>query len=222
MTVRVLLADDQELIRAGLEMMIDATDDLQVVGQASDGAEAVHLARSVRPHVVLMDIRMPSVDGIEATRQIVRAAGHGHPRVLVLSTFDLDEHVFEAFKAGASGFLVKDAPVHLLLDGIRAVAEGEALASPSVTRRLIERFAEAPGHALRRPPVLDKLTAREHEVLELVARGLSNAELARRLYVSEKTVKTHVSRILMKLGLRDRVQTVIFAYEAGIVVPGRD
>jgi DNA-binding NarL/FixJ family response regulator len=221
MTVSVLLADDQELVRSGLEMMIDSTDDLSVVGQAADGAEAARLAAELGPDVVVMDIRMPSLDGLEATRQIV-AAGEDGPRVLILTTFDLDEYVFEAFRAGASGFLVKDAPREQIVQGIRAVAAGEALASPSVTRRLIERFAAAPGASPSRARELEELTPREREVLELMARGLSNSELAARLYLSEKTVKTHVSRILMKLGLRDRVHAVILAYEAGLVVPGRD
>jgi DNA-binding NarL/FixJ family response regulator len=221
MTVSVLLADDQELVRSGLEMMIDSTDDLSVVGQAADGAEAVRLAAELGPDVVVMDIRMPSLDGLEATRQIV-AAGEDGPRVLILTTFDLDEYVFEAFRAGASGFLVKDAPREQIVQGIRAVAAGEALASPSVTRRLIERFAAAPGASPSRARELEQLTPREREVLELMARGLSNSELAARLFLSEKTVKTHVGRILMKLGLRDRVHAVILAYEAGLVVPGRD
>lgn len=221
MTVRVLLADDQELVRTGLEMIIDSTEDLQVVGHASDGAEVIELASRLGPDVVLMDIRMPSVDGIEATRRILSIAGGDGPRVLMLTTFDLDEYVFEAFRAGASGFLVKDAGREQIVEGIRAVAAGEALASPSVTRRLIERFADAPGPSPRQPQGLEELTPREREVLELMARGLSNAELAEHLYLSEKTVKTHVGRILMKLDLRDRVQAVVLAYEAGIVVPGR-
>ena len=221
MTVRVLLADDQELVRAGLEMIIDSTDDLQVAGHASDGSEAVDLARRLDPDVVLMDVRMPSIDGIEATRRIASGATDG-PRVLMLTTFDLDEYVFEAFAAGASGFLLKDAPREQIITGIRAVGAGEALASPSVTRRLIERFVDAPAVRAKLPRELDDLTPREREVLELVARGHSNAELAEHLHLSEKTVKTHVGRILMKLGLRDRVQAVVFAYEAGIVIPGRD
>jgi DNA-binding NarL/FixJ family response regulator len=220
-TLRVLLADDQELVRAGLEMIIDASDGLDVVAQAGTGEQAVELARRLEPDVVLMDIRMPSMDGIEATRQIVSQRRGDTPRVLMLTTFALDEYVFGAFRAGASGFLVKDAPREQIVAGIAAVAAGEALASPSVTRRLIERFADAPGPAPR-PPELDELTPRETEVLELMARGLSNSELAQHLYLSEKTVKTHVSRILMKLGVRDRVHAVILAYEAGIVVPGRD
>jgi DNA-binding NarL/FixJ family response regulator len=220
MSVDVVLADDQELVRAGLEMILDATEDLRVVGQAADGEEAVELASRLEPDVVLMDIRMPKLDGIEATRRI--AAGEGATRVLVLTTFDHDEYVFEAFRAGASGFLVKDAPREQIVAGIRAVAAGEALASPSVTRRLIERLADSPEPAHTRPRGLEELTPREREVLEAVARGLSNAELAERFVLSEKTVKTHVSSILMKLGLRDRVQAVILAYEAGLVVPGRE
>ncbi|MDQ3675890.1 MAG: response regulator transcription factor [Actinomycetota bacterium] len=218
MTLQVLLVDDQELIRAGLEMIIDSTDDMQVIAQAANGQAAVDLALRLQPDVVLMDIRMPSLDGIEATRRI---ATHG-PRVLMLTTFDLDDYVYEAFKAGASGFLVKDAPRERIIDAIRAVAAGEALASPSVTRRLIERFVDAPGPSSKTPPQLDELTPREREVLELIARGLSNSELAQRLYLSEKTIKTHVGRILIKLGIRDRVQAVILAYEAGIVLPGHD
>jgi DNA-binding NarL/FixJ family response regulator len=221
-TVRVLLADDQELIRTGLEMVIDATDDLEVVGHASDGREAVELAGRLRPDVVVMDIRMPGVDGIQATRRIAATRSDGKPRVLMLTTFDLDEYVFEAFRAGASGFLLKDARGEEIANAIRAVAAGEALASPSVTRRLIERFVDSPGPSPKPPPGLDELTPREREVLELIARGLSNAELAERLYLSEKTVKTHVGRILLKLGLRDRVHAVILAYEAGIVVAGAE
>lgn len=222
MTVRVLLADDQELVRTGLEMIVDSAHDLQVVGQASHGEEAVELASRLQPDVVLMDIRMPGVDGIEATRRIVKAAARGGPRMLMLTTFDLDDYVFGAFAAGASGFLLKDAPREQILEGIRAVAAGEGLASPSVTRRLIERFADAPGPPLQPPAELAELTPREREVFEHMAHGLSNAELAERLYLSEKTIKTHVGRILMKLGLRDRVHAVILAYESGVVAPGRD
>jgi DNA-binding NarL/FixJ family response regulator len=221
-TVRVLVADDQELVRAGLEMIIDSTAHLEVLGQAEDGEQAVELARRLEPDVVLMDVRMPAMDGIDATRRIVGQRRGDWPRVLMLTTFDLDEYVFGAFKAGASGFLVKDAPREQIIEGITAVAAGEALASPSVTRRLIERFVDAPGPAPARPPQLNELTPRESEVLELMARGLSNTELAEHLYLSEKTIKTHVGRILMKLEVRDRVQAVILAYEAGIVVPGRD
>ena len=221
MTVSVLLVDDQELVRAGLEMIIDSVGDLQVAGHAADGLEAVELTRQLHPDVVLMDIRMPAIDGIAATRRIAANSADG-PRVLMLTTFDLDEYVFEAFTAGASGFLLKDAPRQQILAGIRAVAAGEALASPSVTRRLIERFVDAPTVPVKPPKELDELTAREREVLALLARGHSNAELAEHLYLSEKTVKTHIGRILMKLGLRDRVQAVVFAYETGIVLPGRN
>ncbi len=218
----VLLVDDQDLVRTGLEMIVGAAPDLEVVGQAADGGEAVREAQRLQPDVVLMDVRMPEMDGIEATRRIVATCPDPGPRVLMLTTFDLDEYVFEAFAAGASGFLVKDAPRQTIVDGIRAVAQGEGLASPSVTRRLIERVVALPAATAQRPAVLDDLTPREHEVLVEIARGHSNPEIAARLYLSEKTVKTHVGRILMKLGVRDRVQAVVLAYEAGVVVPGRD
>jgi DNA-binding NarL/FixJ family response regulator len=214
--IRVLLADDQALVRAGFRMILKAEPGIEVAGEAGDGAEAVARARELAPDVVLMDVRMPVLDGIEATRQIVD--GDEAPRVLVLTTFDLDEYVYEALRAGASGFLLKDAPEEQLLAGIRIVADGGSLFAPSVTRRLIERFADT---RLRRPPPeLDELTPRELEVLRLVARGLSNAEIASSLVVSEHTVKTHVAHILGKLDLRDRVQAVVLAYEAGIVLPG--
>ena len=218
----VLIVDDQDLVRTGLEMIVGAAGDLAVVGQAADGAEAVREAQRLLPDVVLMDVRMPGTDGIEATRQIVATCPDPGPRVLMLTTFDLDDYVFQAFAAGASGFLVKDAPRQTIVDGIRAVAQGEGLASPSVTRRLIERVVAAPAHTVVRPAVLDDLTPREHEVFVAMARGESNPEIATRLFLSEKTVKTHVGRILMKLGVRDRVQAVVLAYEAGVVVPGRD
>ena len=219
---RVLLVDDQDLVRTGLEMIVGAAQDLEVVGQAATGVAAVAEAARLAPDVVLMDVRMPEMDGIEATRRIV-GDGHGSsPRVLMLTTFDLDEYVFEAFAAGASGFLVKDAPRQTILDGIRAVAQGEGLASPSVTRRLIERVVAGPRPRAGRPAVLDELTPREHEVFVEIARGRSNPEIAQRLYLSEKTVKTHVGRILMKLQVRDRVQAVVLAYEAGVVLPGRE
>ncbi len=210
--IRVLLADDQALVRAGFSMIIKAEPGIEVVGEAGDGAEAVALAHDLAPDVVLMDVRMPEMDGIEATRSIV--AGDGAPRVLVLTTFDLDEYVYEALRAGASGFLLKDAPEDQLLAGIRIVAAAGSLFAPSVTRRLIERFAGA--RAASRPPSLDELTPRELEVLRLVARGLSNAEIATTLFLSEHTVKTHVAHILRKLDLRDRVQAVVLAYESGI------
>jgi DNA-binding NarL/FixJ family response regulator len=214
--IRVLLADDQALVRAGFRMILGTEPGLEVVGEAGDGRAAVALTRSLEPDVVLMDIRMPELDGVEATRLI--AGSEGSPRVLVLTTFDLDEYVYEALRAGASGFLLKDAPEEQLISGIRIVAEGGSLFAPSVTRRLIERFAgstTAPA-----PPALDELTPRELEVLRLVAAGRSNTEIASSLVVSEHTVKTHVARILQKLDLRDRVQAVVLAYETGVVRPG--
>jgi len=214
--IRVLLADDQALVRAGFRMILKAEPGIEVVGESADGREAVELAGSLGPDVVLMDIRMPELDGIEATRRIVD--GDEAPRVLVLTTFDLDEYVYEALRAGASGFLLKDAPEEQLVAGIRVVAGGGSLFAPAVTRRLIERFAGA--KPAPTPAAFDDLTPRELEVLRLVARGLSNAEIAETLVVSEHTVKTHVARILSKLDLRDRVQAVVLAYEAGIVKPG--
>jgi DNA-binding NarL/FixJ family response regulator len=214
--IRVLLVDDQALVRAGFRMILKAEPGIEVVGEASDGAEAVTLARELEPDVVLMDIRMPDFDGIEATRRIVDR--EEAPRVLVLTTFDLDEYVYEALRAGASGFLLKDAPEEQLVAGIRIVADGGSLFAPQVTRRLIERFARS--HETTAPPALDELTPRELEVLRLVARGLSNAEIAATLVVSEHTVKTHVARLLQKLDLRDRVQAVVLAYETGVVQPG--
>jgi DNA-binding NarL/FixJ family response regulator len=219
--VRVLIADDQALVRAGFRMILDAEDDLDVVGEASDGAEAVEAARRLKPDVVLMDIRMPELDGIEATRRVLAGDQDPPVRVLMLTTFDLNEYVYEALRAGASGFLLKDVPPEQLADGIRVVARGDALLAPSITRRLIHEFAQAAPSAGPPPPGLDELTARELEVFKLVARGLSNAEIAAELIVSETTVKTHVARLLMKLGLRDRVQAVVLAYEAGIAVPGK-
>jgi DNA-binding NarL/FixJ family response regulator len=220
---RVLLADDQALLRQGLHMMVDAQPDLEVVGEAADGFEAVELATRLEPDVVLMDIRMPGMDGVEATRRICasRSVGCG-PRVIVLTTFDLDEYVVGALAAGASGFLLKDAPPADIIGGIRVVHAGNALLAPSVTRRLLDRFAtrlEIAG--LARPAGLELLTGREREVMELVVRGLSNAEIRKELYLSEPTVKTHVGRILMKLGVRDRVQLVVLAYEHGLAGPGR-
>ena len=214
--IRVLLADDQALVRAGFRMILRAEPGIEVVGEAGDGAEAVERARELEPDVVLMDVRMPVMDGIEATRRI--AGADGAARVLVLTTFDLDEYVYEALRAGASGFLLKDAPEEQLVAGIRIVADGGSLFAPAVTQRLIERFAGAqPAPA---SPAFDELTPRELEVLRLVARGLSNAEIATELVVSEHTVKTHVARLLQKLDLRDRVQAVVLAYEAGVVTPG--
>jgi len=215
--IRVLLADDQGLVRSGFRMILRADPGLHVVGEAGDGVEAVAAARDLAPDVVLMDVRMPRVDGIEATRQI--SLFPDAPRVLVLTTFDLDEYVFAALRAGASGFLLKDAPEAQLLAAIRIVAEGGSLFAPAVTRRLIERFADL-GEPTRPPPAVEVLTAREAEVLRLLARGRSNAEIAAELVVSEHTVKTHVGHVLSKLDLRDRIQAVILAYECGLVRPG--
>jgi DNA-binding NarL/FixJ family response regulator len=215
MTVRVVIADDQNLVRQGLRMILDAQPDIEVVEEAANGHEAVTAVRQVRPDVVLMDIRMPELDGIEATRRLT-AAGDETTHVLILTTFDLDEYVFDALRAGASGFLLKDAPAAQLVSAVRMVAVGDALLAPSITRRLIEEFSR-PGPAP--PPGLADLTPRELDVLRLVARGFSNAEIAAELVIGESTVKTHVTRLLMKLGLRDRVQAVVLAYEAGIVTP---
>jgi DNA-binding NarL/FixJ family response regulator len=216
--IRVLIADDQPVVSTGLEMILDAHDDFEVVGQAGDGDEAVTLARSLAPDVVLMDIRMPRVDGIEATRRITSARLAA--RVLILTTYGLDEYVYDALHAGAAGFLLKTDPPERLLEAIRVVAAGDALLAPEITRRLIDRFvAKRPS---RPSPELEALTAREREVLELLARGLTNAEIANELVVSDGTVKTHVARILAKLDLRDRTQAVIYAYEHAIVEPGGD
>jgi DNA-binding NarL/FixJ family response regulator len=218
---RVLIADDQPLMRTGFRMILDAEPDIEVVGEAVDGEEAIRLAARVRADVVLMDVRMPRLDGIEATRRLAGPGVEDPVRVLILTTFDLDEYVLSALRAGASGFLLKDAPPEDLVEAIRIVAAGDALIAPSVTRRLLDRFATSlPDPAATRPTALDSLTAREVEVLGLVARGMSNAEIAERLVVSETTVKTHVGRILAKLDLRDRVQAVVLAYETGIVRPG--
>jgi DNA-binding NarL/FixJ family response regulator len=220
MTIGVLIADDQTLVRTGFRMILDAEEDLRVVGEAKDGTDAVEAARRCHPDVILMDIRMPRMDGLEATRRIVR--GSDAPKVLMLTTFDLDEYVFDALRAGASGFLLKDAPPEQLVAGIRAVAEGQALLAPAITRRLIETFVQGAPRAATPPPELEELTDREREVLRLMARGLSNAEIANELIVSSTTVKTHVARVLSKLSLRDRVQAVVLAYETGIVTPGSD
>jgi len=218
--VRVLIVDDQALVRTGFRMILEAEPDLDVVGEASDGGEAVTHARSLAPDVVLMDVRMPEMDGIEATRQILDGDGAAS-KVVMLTTFDMDEYVYEALRAGASGFLLKDVPPEQLVAGIRAVASGDALLAPSVTRRVIEEFVRRPPDSVREPPTnLSELTARELEVLKLIARGLSNAEIANELFVSETTIKTHVAHVLMKLDLRDRVQAVVLAYESGLVQPG--
>jgi DNA-binding NarL/FixJ family response regulator len=225
--IRVLIADDQALVRAGFRMILDSEDDLDVVGEAADGVAAVDQARRLEPDVVLMDIRMPELDGIEATRRVLAAGGETPPRVLMLTTFDLNEYVYEALRAGASGFLLKDTPPERLAAAVRTVASGEALLAPSVTQRLIERFTTAPPDppALPEPApqaLVGRLTEREREVLTLIARGLSNADIAAALTLSAATVKSHVSRILTKLGLHDRVQAVVLAYESGFVRPGRD
>jgi DNA-binding NarL/FixJ family response regulator len=216
-TIRVLIADDQALIRGGFRLILDAQDDIEVVGEAIDGRDAIELFRRLGPEVVVMDVRMPSMDGIEATRRLT--AADSPARVLILTMFDLDEYVFEALRAGASGFLLKDRPPEELVDAVRVVASGEALLSPSVTRRLIEEFARRRDPPTP-PPVLEELTDREREVLELMGQGLSNAEITERLFVAETTVKTHVGHVLQKLGLRDRVQAVVLAYESGLVQPG--
>jgi DNA-binding NarL/FixJ family response regulator len=236
-SVKVLLADDQALVRAGFRMILDAERDIEVVGEVADGNEAVEFVRLNSPHVVLMDVRMPNLDGIEATRRILALAdragrassdeaapsprpGGAETKVLMLTTFDLDEYVYEALRAGASGFLLKDVPPEQLVSAIHIVARGEALLSPSVTRRVIEEFTKLPPPQAGPPPQLAELTARELEVLQLIARGLSNAEIAKELFVSETTVKTHVARVLMKCRLRDRVQAVVLAYESGLIRPG--
>jgi DNA-binding NarL/FixJ family response regulator len=218
--IRVLIVDDQSLVRAGFRMILEAEDDVEVVGEASDGAEALVAAAEHSPDVILMDVRMPNVDGLEATRRLLEGKSEG-PRILILTTFDLDEYVWEALHAGASGFLLKDTPPEQLVEAIRVVAAGDALLAPAITRRVIEEFVSRPPGSSRRPaPGLDELTARELEMLRYVARGLSNAEIAEAAFVSETTVKTHVAHILMKLRLRDRVQAVVYAYEHGIVAPG--
>jgi DNA-binding NarL/FixJ family response regulator len=219
MTVRVVVADDQVLVRAGFRLLVDSAPDLEVVGEAGDGAEAVELARRERPGVVLMDIRMPVMDGLEATRRIAAEEPLAGVRVLVLTTFDLDEYVYQALRAGASGFLLKDTPPADLLAAIRVVAAGDALLAPRITRRLIAEFARRPDPARAAPAALGRLTDREREVLVLVARGLSNAEIAGQLVVSPATSKTYVSRILTKLAARDRAQLVAIAYETGLVTP---
>ena len=216
--IRVAVADDQALVRSGFVVLLRSCDDVDVVGEAANGQEAVDLVRRERPDVVLIDIRMPEMDGLEATEAIVNSGVD--TRVLILTTFDLDEYVYEALRAGASGFLLKDSPRHDLIAAVRAAAAGDALLAPSVTRRLIEAFARRPPETSPSPSQLASLTARERDVLLLLARGRSNAEIASVLFVSEATVKTHVGNLLAKLGLRDRVQAVILAYETGIVVPG--
>jgi DNA-binding NarL/FixJ family response regulator len=216
--VRILVADDQALVRAGFRMILNAQPDMEVVGEAANGEEAVASWRRLRPDLVLMDVRMPALDGLEATRRILRETGNG-TRVIMLTTFDLDEYVYAALRAGASGFLLKDLTPEQLVSSVRMVVGGDALLAPSITRRLVERFARRET-AEEVKVDLSVLTVREREVLRLMARGLSNAEIAERLFLSEATVKTHVARILPKLDLRDRVQAVVFAYESGLITPG--
>ena len=219
MSIRILIVDDQALVRAGFRMILEAEEDMEVVGEAANGREAVDEAKRLRPDIVLMDVRMPDVDGIEATRLLLD--GETGMKVVMLTTFDIDEYVYEALRAGASGFVLKDVPPERLVSGIRAVASGDALLAPTVTRRIIEEFVRRPpGSARDVPPAVGELTAREREVLLLMARGRSNPEIATELWVSEATVKTHVAHVLSKLGLRDRVQAVVFAYESGLVEPG--
>lgn len=217
--IRIALVDDQAMVRVGFRMILEAEADFTVVGEAGDGHDAAQMVVSSRPDVVLMDVRMPRVDGIEATRRIMSAANA--PRVLMLTTFDLDDYVYAALQAGASGFLLKDAPAEQLVDAVRVIAAGEAMLAPSVTRRLIEEVARRPVVDRQlSAPGLDELTERELEVFRLIARGLSNGEIAESLYLGEATVKTHVGRVLSKLGLRDRVQAVVVAYESGVITPG--
>jgi DNA-binding NarL/FixJ family response regulator len=219
MTTRVLLCDDQALVRSGFRMIIEARPGLEVAGEAEDGIQAVQLARETEPDVILMDVRMPRQDGIEATRQIVAVGIRS--RILVLTTYDLDEYVYAALQAGASGFLLKDARPAQLADAIRVIADGEALLAPSITRRLLSRFTRTqPNQQVKTPASLSALTGRETEVLRLLASGLSNAELASRLFVSEATIKSHISSLLRKLGVRDRVQAVILVYETRLILPG--
>ena len=217
---KVLVVDDQAMVREGFSALLAAQPGLQVVGSASDGHEAVREARRLEPDVVLMDVRMPQMDGIEATRRILAAPGDRHPRILILTTFDLDDYVYEALRAGASGFLLKDARGEDLVNAVRVVAAGDGLLAPTVTRRLIAEFARRPAPRSAHPAQLRTLTPRETEVLQLIAGGLSNTEIAEALVLAEQTVKTHVGRILAKLDLRDRAQAVVFAYESGLVRPG--
>lgn len=216
--IRVLIADDQDLVRAGFRMILESHDDIEVVGEAGNGREAVEAAQLLKPDVVLMDIRMPGLDGIDATRRLLERPHP--PRVLMLTTFDLDQYVYEALKAGASGFMLKNAPPDRLAEAVRTVAEGDALLAPAITRRVIEEFVSRPRADGELPERLSELTDRELEVLRLIARGLSNAEIAESLFLSEATVKTHVNRVLTKLRLRDRTQATVLAYETGLVSPG--
>lgn len=219
MSIRVLLADDQAMVRAGFRLILESEPGIEVVGEAEDGVKAVAAARALRPDLVLMDVQMPTLDGIAATRQLLAAPGDLPTRVLILTTFERDEYIFAALRAGASGFLLKNASPEDLIEAVRVVAAGNALLAPSVTRRIIAEFARMPNPPLQSED-LERLTEREMEILRLLARGLTNAELAARLFVGEATVKTHVSHVLGKLELRDRVQAVVFAYESGLVQPG--
>jgi DNA-binding NarL/FixJ family response regulator len=218
MSIRVLLVDDQEMVRAGFAMILDAQPDIEVVGEAADGAEAIAESARLAPDVIVMDIQMPNLDGVSATRAIL-SDGHYAPRVLVVTTFDIDEYLYEALRAGASGFLLKNAPPEELVHAVRVVAAGDSLLAPQVTKRVIEAFCRLPTTP-GLPAGLTELTAREREVLELVARGLANSEIAERLFVGHGTVKTHVARILMKLHINDRIQAVVLAYETGLITPG--
>jgi DNA-binding NarL/FixJ family response regulator len=219
--IRTLIVDDQALVRTGFRMILEAENDIEVVGEAADGNEAVASAQELAPDIVLMDIRMPNMDGVEATRRVAGLATENPTRVIILTTFDLDEYVVDALRSGASGFLLKDVPPEKLVEAVRIVAAGDALLAPSITRRLLDNYSSRlPDPHAAEVPALATLTEREKEVLKLVARGLSNAEIARELFVAETTVKTHVGRVLMKLDLRDRVQAVVLAYESGLVQPG--
>jgi DNA-binding NarL/FixJ family response regulator len=221
-SVKVLIVDDQSLVRAGFRMILEAEPEIDVVGEAGDGLEAIAAARELQPDVILMDVRMPNVDGLEATRRLLTGRDSG-PRILILTTFDLDEYVYEALRAGASGFLLKDTPPEQLVEAIHVVAGGDALLAPSITRRVIEEFVAHPPDSVRKPPPeLDELTARELEMLKYLARGLSNAEIAKEAFVSETTVKTHVAGILAKLDLRNRAQAIVLAYESGLVRAGSE
>ena len=221
MAIAVMVVDDQEMVRAGFGALLNSQPDIEVVGQAGDGAQAVELAAELKPDVILMDVRMPVLDGLAATRRILAGSAPGEPpRVVMLTTFDLDDYIYAALQAGASGFLLKDSEPEDLLRAVRVVAGGEALLAPSITRRLIEHFIEARPRRLTGATALNGLTDREREVLRLIALGMSNAEIAASLFIAEQTTKTHVSRILQKLGLRDRVQAVVFGYETGLVTPG--
>ena len=216
--IRVLIADDQELVRAGFRMILEVQDDVAVVGEAGDGGAAIDAANALDPDVLLMDVRMPEMDGIEATRRLVSAGSRA--RVLMLTTFDADEHVYDAIKAGASGFLLKNAPPTQLVAAVRAAAAGDVQLAPQIVKRMLDEFVRRPHPAAKRPPALDDLSVRELDVLKVLARGFSNAEIAADLFLSEATVRTHVSRILSKLDLRDRTQAVVLAYESGLVHPG--